>query len=385
MDDQVLLKLSLLKRITKNNNGAIRITYYDFPVIYSCIVIAVLSSLRNSSLNLPFKPIPCSFNFHPITPSNNKLTSFYYETSIVKSAIWKAVYDLNVQALLQMNTIFISILIESLPFILLGVLISGIIQIFVSEEMIAKVIPKNPILSVLFAIFAGVFFLACECGIVPITRRLIAKGVPLSAAIAFMLSAPILNPIVLFSTYIAFGNNWSMVIYRGGIALLVVLIIACILSFQFKTNQLKHELIGHTNHHSHTVKDKITGMFKHSIEEFFSVGKYLIIGALLAAAIQTFLKTSLLLEIGQGNLSGNVVMMALSYVMSLCSQADAFVASSFRSTFSTSSIVAFLVFGAMFDIKNTIMLLGTFKTKFVLCLMAYIFISVLGLTLLFIS
>jgi len=292
---------------------------------------------------------------------------------------------MNVQALLQMNTIFISILIESLPFILLGVLISGIIQIFVSEEMIAKIIPKNPILSVLSAIGAGVFFLACECGIVPITRRLIAKGVPLSAAIAFMLSAPILNPIVLFSTYIAFGNSWSMVFYRGGIAFAVVLIIAFILSFQFKTNQLKQEHIEHIHHHKLTFNDKTTGMFKHSIEEFFSVGKYLIIGALLAAAIQTFLKTSLLLEIGQGKLSGNAVMMALSYVMSLCSQADAFVASSFRSTFSPSSLVAFLVFGAMFDIKNTIMLLGTFKTKFVLCLMAYIFISVLGLTLLFIS
>ncbi|WHY59274.1 permease [Peribacillus simplex] len=292
---------------------------------------------------------------------------------------------MNVQALLQMNTIFISILIESLPFILLGVLISGIIQMFVSEEMIAKIIPKNPILAVLSAIGAGVFFLACECGIVPITRRLIAKGVPLSAAIAFMLSAPILNPIVLFSTYIAFGNSWSMVFYRAGIAFVVVLIIACILSFQFKTNQLKQEHSEHIHHHKLTFKDKITGMFKHSIEEFFSVGKYLIIGALLAAAIQTFLKTSLLLEIGQGKLSGNAVMMALSYVMSLCSQADAFVASSFRSTFSPSSLVAFLVFGAMFDIKNTIMLLGTFKTKFVLCLMAYIFISVLGLTLLFIS
>ncbi|KWW16585.1 hypothetical protein AS888_24490 [Peribacillus simplex] len=292
---------------------------------------------------------------------------------------------MNVQALLQMNTIFISILIESLPFILLGVLISGIIQIFVSEEMIAKIIPKNPILSVLSAIGAGIFFLACECGIVPITRRLIAKGVPLSAAIAFMLSAPILNPIVLFSTYIAFGNDWIMVFYRGGTALLVVLLIAFIISFQFKTNQLKTEHIVHTHQHSLTVKGKITGMFKHSIEEFFSVGKYLIIGALLAAAIQTFLKTSVLLDIGHGNLSGNVVMMALSYVMSLCSQADAFVASSFRSTFSPSSLVAFLVFGAMFDIKNTIMLLGTFKTKFVLCLLAYIFIGVLGLTLLFIS
>ncbi len=289
---------------------------------------------------------------------------------------------MNYQSLLQMNTIFISILIESLPFILLGVLISGIIQIFVTEEMIAKVIPKNRFLSVLFAIGIGIFFLACECGIVPITRRLIAKGVPLPAAIAFMLSSPILNPIVLFSTYIAFGDGWNMVLYRGGIALLVVLIVTFIISLQFKTSQLKNDVFVHA-HPSNTFKDKIIGMLKHSVDEFFSVGKYLIIGSLIAAGIQTFLNTSLLLNISQGNVSSNLVMMALSYVMSLCSQADAFVASSFRSTFSTSSLVAFLVFGAMLDIKNTIMLLGTFKTKFVLFLMAYIFLSVLGLTLLF--
>ncbi|WP_110926653.1 permease [Bacillus massiliglaciei] len=286
-----------------------------------------------------------------------------------------------------MNTIFISLLIESLPFILVGVLISGIIQMFISEEMLARIIPKNPFLAVLSAIGAGVFFLACECGIIPITRRLIAKGVPLPAAMAFMLSAPILNPIVLFSTYIAFGNSWSMVLYRGGTALLTVLLIAWIISLQFKTSQLRPEKIVHDHDHDHpqTFKQKISGTLKHSIEEFFSVGKYLIIGALLAAGIQTFLKTSLLLEIGQGNVSGHIVMMGLSYVMSLCSQADAFVASSFRSTFSISSLTAFLVFGAMFDIKNTIMMLGTFKKKFVFFLMLYIFLAVLILTLLFIS
>jgi len=288
---------------------------------------------------------------------------------------------MNSHTLLQLNTIFISIFIESLPFILVGVLISGIIQMFVTEEMIAKVLPKNQFLSVLFSIVIGIFFLACECGIVPITRRLIAKGVPLPSAIAFMLSSPILNPIVLFSTYIAFGNDWRMAAYRAGIAFLAVLIIAFIISLQFKTPQLKNEQMAHEHYHS--FNEKLIGMFRHSIDELFSVGKFLIIGSLIAAAIQTYLNTSLLMKIGQGEVSGNVVMMGLSYVMSLCSQADAFVASSFRSTFNPSSLVAFLVFGAMLDIKNTIMLLGTFKTKFVLYLMVYIFLSVLVLTLVF--
>ncbi|SFC30428.1 hypothetical protein SAMN05443252_102645 [Bacillus sp. OV322] len=285
------------------------------------------------------------------------------------------------QSLLQMNTIFISILIEALPFILLGVLVSGVIQIFVTEEMIAKIIPKNRILSVIVSTLLGALFPACECGIVPIARRLISKGVPLHAAIGFMLTGPVINPIVLFSTFIAFGNNWKMVLYRGGISFLVALIVGLIISYQFKQPQLKHEHVSHV--HMDTFKSKLMAMLKHSIEEFFSVGKYLIIGALIAAAVQTFLKTSVLLDIGQGRVSGNMVMMAMAYVLSLCSEADAFVASSFRSTFSTGSLVAFLVFGPMLDIKNTIMLLGTFKVKFVLYLTLYIILSVLGLTLLF--
>jgi uncharacterized protein len=290
-------------------------------------------------------------------------------------------YTMNYESFLQMNTIFISIIIEALPFILLGVLISGIIQIFVSEELMARIIPKNRFLSILFASLIGALFPACECGIVPITRRLIAKGVPLPAAIAFMLTGPVINPIVLFSTFIAFGNSWQMALYRGGTAFLVAIMVGAILSFQFKEPQLKNEHIVHV--HYHTFKSKLSGMLKHSIEEFFSVGKYLIIGAFIAAGIQTFIKTSLLLDIGQGEVSGNLVMMGLAYVLSLCSEADAFVASSFRSTFPTQAIVAFLVFGPMLDIKNTIMLLGTFKPKFVVFLIIYITLSVLGLTLLF--
>ena len=285
------------------------------------------------------------------------------------------------QSFLQLNTIFISILIEAIPFVLIGVFIAGIIQIFITEEMVAKIIPKNRFLSILFASIAGAFFPACECGIVPITRRLLLKGVPLPAAIAFMLTAPIINPIVLFSTYVAFGNKWDMVFYRGGLAILVSLLVGIILSYQFKDTQLLTK-VSIKGHHSHShgkqsLQKKLFETLSHAVEEFFSVGKYLIIGAFIAAAMQTFVKTSTLLTIGQNETSSSLVMMGLAFILSLCSEADAFIASSFSSTFSTGSLVAFLVFGPMVDIKNLLMMLGVFNKRFVFVLIAYITIFVL--------
>jgi uncharacterized membrane protein YraQ (UPF0718 family) len=285
------------------------------------------------------------------------------------------------QSFLQLNTIFISILIESIPFILIGVFISGFIQMFVTEEMIARIIPENRFLAVLYATIFGALFPACECGIVPIVRRLILKGVPLHAGIAFMLTGPIINPIVLFSTYVAFGNQWDMVIYRSTLALIVAFIIGIILSFQFKGNQLLEKGKKSTHHHhtynNQTFMNKFMDMLRHSVDEFFSVGKYLIIGAFIAAAMQTYLKTSTLLEIGQTDVTSSIVMMVLAFVMSLCSEADAFIASSFSSTFSIGSIVAFLVIGPMVDIKNTLMMLSVFNKRFILILISYIAIFVL--------
>nr|WP_283101161.1 permease [Bacillus sp. C21] len=280
---------------------------------------------------------------------------------------------------LQLNSIFISILIEAIPFILIGVILSGIIQMFVSEEMIARIMPKNRFLAVLFGALAGVLFPACECGIIPITRRLLLKGVPLHAGVAFMLTAPIINPIVLFSTYIAFGNRWSVVFYRGGLALAVSLIIGVILSYQFKDNQLlKPDEPGHHHHHHGTLLQKLGGTLRHAIDEFFSVGKYLIIGAFIAAVMQTYVKTSTLLAIGQNDVSSSLVMMGLAFVLSLCSEVDAFIASSFSSTFSLGSLIAFLVFGAMVDIKNLLMMLAAFKKRFVFLLITYIVVIVLA-------
>lgn len=117
---------------------------------------------------------------------------------------------------------------------------------------------------------------------------------------------------------------------------------------------------------------------RHAIDEFFSVGKYLIIGAFIATAMQTYVKTSTLLAIGQNDVSSSLVMMGLAFVLSLCSEVDAFIASSFSGTFSLGSLIAFLVFGAMVDIKNLLMMLAAFKKRFVFLLITYIVVIVLA-------
>ncbi|EKN63947.1 putative permease [Neobacillus bataviensis LMG 21833] len=287
------------------------------------------------------------------------------------------------QSFLQMNTIFISILIEALPFVTLGVLISGIIQIFVTEEMIAKIMPKNRILAVVFASFLGILFPSCECGIVPIVSRLVSKGVPISAGIAFMLTAPIINPVVLFATFIAFGSDWKMAIYRGIGAIIVAIVTGVFIAYRYKGNPFKENYHHHHQHEKATFWKKVWRTLEHAVEEFFSMGKYLVIGSLIAAAVQTYVKTSILVSIGQGPASSSLVMMALSFILSLCSEADAFIGSSFRTTFSTGSLLAFLIFGPMVDIKNLMMMLATFKKRLVFMIVIATFVLVFGYSLLF--
>ncbi|WP_115992285.1 permease [Cohnella lupini] len=286
-----------------------------------------------------------------------------------------------------MNTIFLSMIMEAIPFVLLGVLISGLIQSFITERWIARIMPKNRFLSSLFGCSVGILFPSCECGIVPITRRLLGKGVPLNAGIAFMLTGPIVNPIVLFSTYIAFGNDWRVVAIRAGMAFAVALVVSMTVAYFFPVLPLRgsEHLTAATSEQPIVVSGKRTPLIPrlgsvllHAVDEFFSVGKYLVLGAFIAAAMQTFIPTSSLLHIGSNPVMASLVMMALAFTMSLCSEADAFIASSFRSTFSMGALSAFLVFGPMIDIKNTLMLLGSFRSKFVIALIALVSICTLA-------
>ncbi|WP_312113248.1 permease [Brevibacillus reuszeri] len=264
------------------------------------------------------------------------------------------------------KTIFISMVLEALPFILIGVFVSALMQVFVSEQSMRKWIPKNPVLAIIVASVIGIIFPICECGMVPVIRKLIKKGMPLYVAVVFILAGPILNPIVFLATFTAFRNRPDIVYARMGLTFVLALVIGLIIYHFVRKDQLKVDLP--TDDHQHFHENKLTEIMTHTTSEFFEMGKFLLFGSLVAAGLQTFVARDSLAAIGDGWLSSHVVMMILAYLLSLCSTSDAFVASSFSSTFSAGALVTFLVFGPMLNLKGTIMLAGVFKTRFVLLL-----------------
>ncbi|AWX47072.1 MULTISPECIES: permease [Enterococcus] len=300
-------------------------------------------------------------------------------------------------SVLQMSTIFLSIVIEALPFVLLGCLISGALQVFLTPERVKRWLPENRIFSIFTGSILGFFFPSCECGIVPIVHQFVKKGVPVHTAFAFMLTAPIINPIVIFSTFIAFGNSWQMASWRVMGSFFVALVIGVWLAYFQKDAVLKEKIsskVAEDQHHhvheeEHSDKNEPknqlihqTGhVLTHSIDEFFDTGRYLIIGGLIAAAMQTYLPTRMMLTLGSTKILAIIIMLLLAFTMSLCSEADAFIGSSLLSLFGTAPVAAFLVFGPMVDIKNLLMMKRYFTGRFILSLIGLIALSVVGFTL----
>lgn len=279
--------------------------------------------------------------------------------------------------------IFISIILEGIPFILLGALISALIQVFVSEEVIAKIIPKNRILGFLGASLLGFIFPVCECAVIPIARRLIKKGLPLGLGVTFMLAVPIVNPVVLLSTYYAFYDKPSMVLMRGGFGILAAITIGLLVSLteDGKSSPLKNkgyrEEYGcycgcDSNDVLNKYKSKFNIILEHTIREFLSISKYLIFGAFISAVFQTLVPRELISSLGNKPMASIGIMMALAFLLSICSEADAFIGRTFLSQFTTGSVLGFLLLGPMLDIKNTFMLLGNFKGKVAGKLVVYI-------------
>lgn len=266
---------------------------------------------------------------------------------------------------LNVNTIFLSIFLEAVPFVLIGVFISSIIQTFLTEDQLKKVIPRNPFLAVLPASLVGLIFPMCECVIVPVVRRLIQKGMPLHIGMVILVSTPILNPVVFASTYYAFRATPYIAYYRLGLAFIAAAIIGLTVHFLYRNqNVLKNQTFV-TKHTHSEFESRWKQILQHAADEFFSAGKFLLIGALIASCFQTFLDRQVLEQVASNEVLSPVVMMGLGYVLSLCSEADAFIAASLNHTFSAKSLLAFLVFGPMLDIKNTLMLLAYFKKRFV--------------------
>jgi uncharacterized membrane protein YraQ (UPF0718 family) len=314
--------------------------------------------------------------------------------------VWLAYWPPSTDAWSVFTNVFLGIFIEAVPFLMLGTLASGLIEVFVDQSTLKRLIPRSVFLSAVLGGLMGLFFPVCECGVVPLVRRLFRKGLPIPAGVAFLLAAPVINPIVLLSTGTAFGFG-KIFFMRAGFTFLIAVIVALIFStaqtpweilrptpwIQAETSDLclceehddDHE---HEHDHDHTIASqntlgKIFEVFQIAIDEFFEIGRYLILGGLIAAGMQAFIPQSILLNVGTGPVVSVLVMMALAVLLSICSTVDSFVALGFMGTFSTGAIVAFLVYGAMVDIKSTLMYLRVFRTRAAIYLLVVPFFLVL--------
>jgi uncharacterized membrane protein YraQ (UPF0718 family) len=245
-------------------------------------------------------------------------------------------------------TVFLGIFLEALPFLLLGVFAAATIELFVTDELLARLLPRQPLAAALVGALLGLLFPICECGIVAVSRRLLAKGAPLPLAISLMLAAPVVNPIVIASTWIAFGHLPWLVVGRIGLVFVVAVVVALVFGRHDQPSDLlvgvraperQHADHAHAHDHDHdhdhaNGRARLRALLDHASDEFFAMVKYLVLGALLAAVLQTVVPRAALLATGQDPALSVLTLMGLAVLLSICSTVDAFVALSFAGTFS---------------------------------------------------
>ncbi|HFD2045709.1 TPA: permease [Clostridium perfringens] len=281
----------------------------------------------------------------------------------------------------KFSIVFSSIVIEALPFILIGAVLASFMQVYISNNIFNKIISKNKLLGSIQAGIIGVFLPVCECATVPITKGLLNKKVPLNVAITYMLAAPIVNPLVILSTYYAFDGTIKVVLLRVGVGFLIAVIAGLLMLCLSGENNIfidngEGELQGKCLCGCSEIDDnssKPIRLLKHTSLEFYEIGKYFIVGATLASIFQTFVPRDIIFYFENSAVLSIIILMAFSFLISLCSEADAFVASTFMNRFSLGSITGFLIIGPMIDLKNTIMLFSIFKKSFVIKLLFVVF------------
>jgi len=265
--------------------------------------------------------------------------------------------------------IFGSLLIQALPFVMLGALAAALVEVFVPIGTLEKLGRLPRPLQLPAAALAGLAFPICECGSVPVARRLMQRGLLPSAAVTFMLAAPVINPVVIASTFVAFRGRTSMWTVVGGrfvLGMLVAIAVGWVLGTRTTEELLKQNP---EEAHEHLLElgrpeARWRRFFVHLGNDFLFMGRYLLLGATIAAAIQTFLPASMLSSLADLPVLSVVAMMALAAALSLCSESDAFVAASFA-PFGVSAQLGFLVFGPMVDAKLLALYAGTFRRGFV--------------------
>jgi uncharacterized membrane protein YraQ (UPF0718 family) len=279
---------------------------------------------------------------------------------------------------------FLALAFEGLPFVLLGSLISGAIAAFVPSKIITGILPKNGFLATLASGLLGLCFPVCECGIVPIVRRLINKGLPVSCGVTFMLASPIVNPIVAFSTYAAFrgqhpGLNMAV---RLGLGYVVAVLAGLVVrrldpgsilrtgAVKIPTRKRLAFSVSPLPDAENTgvepaFQTKLMAAVRMACDDFIDTAIYFMIGAAVAATFNTAVDQRIILPLSLQSTLSTFSMMAIAAVLTLCSTSDAFIAATFVS-FPIFARMAFMVFGPMFDLKLFFLYSVLFKKRFVI-------------------
>lgn len=297
---------------------------------------------------------------------------------------------------------FLSILFEGAPFILLGTLISGFIDIYLPAGAMDRFLPKNKTLAVMVAGLLGAVFPVCECAVVPVIRRLVGKGLPMSCALTYMLAAPIVNPITALSTWKAFQGQapWMMTGGRMLLGYLVAVAVGLVVMRISMKKALRKSLLekiekpvekeshegccghdhDHGHHHHHEPKNKdgrLVAAMRSAQKDFVDVGVYFTIGVAITALFNTGIAPG---AEWLDSLAGNPViapaaLMALAFILSLCSTSDAFIAATLAK-FTWGAKLVFLVFGPMMDVKLIFLYQSVMQKKFILWLATGLFLVI---------
>lgn len=260
-------------------------------------------------------------------------------------------------------TLSFSVIIESLPFVLLGIFLAIIIRVWAPHVATAW-LPENGVLRRLYISTLGILLPVCECGNLPLARGLIARGFTPAESLTFLLAAPIINPITLVTTHQAFGGDWGVVLARAAGALGIANLVGWLFSKHPRpqsilTSQFVAACKAERNH-KHNKREHSVQLFSRELGAMLPA---LFVGALVAGLIQVLVPREVLLGLGTNPAFSILIMMLLAFIVSICSNVDAFFALAFSNTFSVGSLVSFMVFGPMIDIKMLHMMRTTYRPK----------------------
>ena len=270
-------------------------------------------------------------------------------------------------------TLSLGVIIEALPFVMLGLFFSIIVRLWLPHDWLLKYLPKQPFLRRALISLFGVFMPVCECGNVPLARGLLAKGLTPAESLTFLLAAPILNPVTIITTQQAFSDDNTVLIARILGGFLIANLIGWIYSSTRQDAMLRPEFIAICKEKKDNSNRLVEALnfFKH---ETRSMMPALVIGAMIAGFIQVVVPRETILLLGNSPAWSVLVMAVLAFVVSICSSVDAFFALAFRGSFTSGSLVSFLTFGPMIDVKMLSLMRTTYRRNILLQVSALVFL-----------